>query len=130
MAATFWIRVGAILGGLAVVAGAFGAHALRQRFQLDERWLATFETGVRYQMYHALALLAVGLLALARPDHAGGALNVAGWCFLVGVIMFSGSLYLLTLGLGPARFWGPITPLGGTVLIIGWCALVVASTRG
>ena len=127
MMGTFWVRAGAILGGLSVIAGAFGAHALRERFHLEERLLATFETGVRYQMYHALALVAVGLLA--RHGRAAGPLQVAGGCFLAGILMFSGSLYLLTLGLGPAKLWGPITPLGGIALIIGWFALAVAAAR-
>ncbi len=124
MNGAFWMRAGALLGGLAVIAGAFGAHALRQRYHLEERLLTSFETGVRYQMYHALALLAVGLLAL--HGRGGTALSVAGWCFLVGVALFSGSIYLLTLAIGPARLWGPITPIGGAALIVGWFALAAA----
>lgn len=99
-------------------AGAFGAHALRTR--LTPADLATFETAARYQMYHALALLAVGWLV--ERGHARAV--AAGWCFLAGTLLFSGSLYLLTLcGI---RWMGAVTPLGGVAFIAGWVTLALA----
>ncbi len=105
---------------LAVALGAFGAHALRDRLSAD--MLQTFETGVRYQMYHALALFVVSF-ALARFSSAGW-LNVAGWGFVIGTVLFSGSLYLLA-GTG-VRWLGAITPFGGVAFILGWLCLTVA----
>lgn len=113
-------RVFAILGGLsgflAVAAGAFGAHALRQKLPPDE--LSIFETGARYQMYHALALLAAAWAATHWPRPG---IHLAGWCFVVGTVLFSGSLYLLAFT--NARMAGAITPLGGLVFLLGWLAL-------
>jgi uncharacterized membrane protein YgdD (TMEM256/DUF423 family) len=108
--------LGALLGGLAVAAGAFGAHALRGR--LSSEMLSAFETGARYQMYHALALLAVAVLLERRP---AGALRTAGWCFAGGTLVFSGSLYLLALT--GTTWWGAVTPLGGVALLFGWGTL-------
>lgn len=122
MSPRIWLVVGAISAGVAVAAGAFGAHALRSRLSPTD--LATFETGARYQMYHALALLAVGLVALRAPSAAATA---AGWCFVIGTMLFSGSLYLLTLT-GP-RWLGAITPLGGVAFLAGWGALAMAALR-
>jgi uncharacterized membrane protein YgdD (TMEM256/DUF423 family) len=117
MSGTTWLRLGAILGGLAVAAGAFAAHGLEGR--LSERGLALFETAARYQMYHALAMVAVGLLAgSARP---GRALGVAGWSFSLGILLFSGSLYALALS--GVRWLGAITPIGGVLFLVGWAAL-------
>jgi uncharacterized membrane protein YgdD (TMEM256/DUF423 family) len=116
-----WLRLGAILGGLAVAGGAFAAHGLEDR--LDERGLTLFETAARYQMYHALALVAVGLLA--GSDRAGRALGVAGWSFSLGVLLFSGSRYALALS--GVRWLGAITPIGGVLFLVGWAAL--ASSR-
>jgi uncharacterized membrane protein YgdD (TMEM256/DUF423 family) len=107
---------GALLGGVAVAAGAFGAHALRG--QISSAMLSAFETGARYQMYHALALLAVALLLERRPS---GALRAAGWCFVAGTILFSGSLYALALT--GITWWGAVTPLGGLALLAGWGTL-------
>jgi uncharacterized membrane protein YgdD (TMEM256/DUF423 family) len=119
MSGAFWIRIGAISAGLAVAAGAFGAHALEGK--LDARAKEVFETAARYQMFHALALLAVGLLALrARP---GRALDLAGWAFLIGAVLFSGSLYALALT--GIRWLGAITPLGGVGFLVGWTALTL-----
>src|SRR5262245_11108532 len=101
-----FLGLGATLAGLAVAAGAFGAHGLRGRLSPD--MLAVFETAVRYQMYHALGLFVVAWAAARWPD--GGA-PVAGWLFVAGVVVFSGSLYVLALG--GARWLGAITPLGG-----------------
>lgn len=111
-----FVAAGAILGFLAVGLGAFGAHALEGR--LEARELATFETAVRYQMVHALALVLVGWVVGRWP---GGGAVVAGWAFVVGVAIFSGSLYLLVLT--GARWWGAVTPLGGVALLVGWAAL-------
>jgi uncharacterized membrane protein YgdD (TMEM256/DUF423 family) len=113
----------AVLAGLGVALGAFGAHALRQR--LDAARLAIFETGVRYQMYHALALLGVGAVVVRLP---GSALPViAGWCFVAGTLLFSGSLYALAIT--NRRALGAITPIGGLVFLIGWLSLIVAAVR-
>ena len=115
-----WIRVGAVLGGLGVIAGAFGAHGLEG--QLDSRGLEVFETAAKYQMYHAAALLAVGLLMMT--GRRGWTINLAGWCFLVGVLIFSGTLYALALT--GIRWLGAVTPIGGLGLIAGWFALAFA----
>jgi len=107
----------AILGFLGVALGAFGAHGLRSRLTPD--MLAVFETGARYQMYHVLALLIVS----AAIGHLGAArlLSMAGWSFVVGILLFSGSLYALALtGTGVL---GAITPLGGIAFLIGWACL-------
>ncbi len=106
-----WTAVGSISALVSVALGAFGAHALRSR--LDERMLEVFEVGVRYQMFHALALVAVGFLAQTTARA-----HPAGWCFLVGTLFFSGSLYGLSLT--GAKFFGPITPIGGLLFIVGW----------
>ncbi len=104
---------GATLALVGVALGAFGAHALRERLSPED--LAIFETGVRYHMYHALALFAVAWAASRWP---GTAVNAAGWMFIVGVLVFSGSLYALVLT--DTRWLGAITPLGGVALILGW----------
>ncbi len=117
MPARFWLVSGAVLAAIAVAAGAFGAHGLRDRLSAAD--LATFETAARYQMYHALALVAVALL-----DGRGLNVRPAGWLFLAGVVLFSGSLYLLTLG--NLRWMGAVTPLGGVAFIAGWLALAWA----
>ncbi|MDP6539764.1 MAG: DUF423 domain-containing protein [Planctomycetota bacterium] len=119
-----WIVVGACSGALAVVLGAFGAHGLADRLEVSE--LEVWSTAVHYQMFHALALLVVGVLA--RGAGAAGrarSLNGAGWAFAAGTVAFSGSLYALVLG-GP-RILGPVTPLGGAGLIAGWLLLAVAA---
>jgi len=113
--------LGSVSGGLAVAAGAFGAHALQGR--VDEDLLAVFETGARYQMYHALALLAVAWVASRRPQSR--AVGVAGWSFVAGSLVFSGSLYILALS--GVRWWGAVTPLGGVTLLVGWAALARAA---
>lgn len=126
MDGTIWLRVGGTLGALAVAAGAFGAHALEGRVAagtLTARQLATFETAAKYQMYHALALVAAGLLALRTPGSP--AATAAGWSFLAGVVLFSGSLYALVLT--GQKWLGMITPIGGVAFIAGWLALAAAS---
>jgi uncharacterized membrane protein YgdD (TMEM256/DUF423 family) len=119
-----FLAIAAILGGLSVGLGAFGAHALREK--VSDRALEIFETAVRYQMYHALALLVVALL-LARAEVAPPILVVAGWALITGVVIFSGSLYALSLT--GIKWLGAITPLGGVALIIGWGCLAIAAWR-
>jgi len=121
MAKTFAVLAG-ISGFLAVALGAFGAHGLRERLTPD--MLAVFEVGVRYQMYHALALLGVAL-ALARVPSP--ALQSAGWCFVAGTLIFSGSLYVLTLS--GLRWLGAITPIGGVAFLAGWALLAWAAAK-
>jgi uncharacterized membrane protein YgdD (TMEM256/DUF423 family) len=117
-----FIRTAAILGLLAVTLGAFGAHGLKQLVPAEA--VATFETGVRYQFYHALALLAVAILFEKFPVTQ---LRYAGICFITGVVLFSGSLYALTLlnatGNVGLRSIGIITPIGGLFFIAGWLLL-------
>jgi uncharacterized membrane protein YgdD (TMEM256/DUF423 family) len=121
-----FLTAGAVWGGLAVALGAFGAHALKASLTAAGRF-DTFETAVRYQMYHALALLVVGLLLRQLPD-AARPLTWAGWGFLLGSLIFSGSLYLLCFT--GARWWGAVAPIGGTLMLLGWAALLVAVVKG
>lgn len=114
---------GAISAFLAVAAGAFGAHTLRARITPD--LLAVFETAVRYQMYHALALFAV---AWATKHWADAPVRAAGWLFIGGTVLFSGSLYLLALT--GTRWLGAITPFGGLLFLCGWAALAIGVARG
>ena len=114
--------LGAVFGFLGVAAGAFGAHALRDR--LTPEMLQVYETGARYQLIHALALVGV---ALAAGRHAGTALTVAGWMFAAGIVIFSGSLYALALS--GTRAWGAVTPVGGICFLVGWAAFAVALRR-
>jgi uncharacterized membrane protein YgdD (TMEM256/DUF423 family) len=133
-----WLPIGAVLGGLAVATGAFAAHGLDKMFaekycdappkmvagrEMPASWkyLQDFKTGAEYQMYHALALLAVGLAARGAKTRA---LDVAGWSFLLGIILFSGSLYVLTLT-GETR-WGMVTPFGGLLFLVGWASFAFA----
>ncbi|OGB92763.1 MAG: hypothetical protein A3H39_13205 [candidate division NC10 bacterium RIFCSPLOWO2_02_FULL_66_22] len=119
---TFFI-IGALLAALGVGAGAFGAHALRAR--LAPELLTVFETGVRYHLIHALGLLAVAWAATRWP---GQATQAAGWLFLAGIVLFSGSLYGLSLS--GIRALGAITPLGGVAFIAGWLTLAWAVWQG
>ncbi len=114
--------IGALSGAISVAAGAFGAHALRER--LEPRMLEVFETAARYQMYHALALLLVGYAATRWP---GGLTTSAGWLFVAGTLLFSGSLYAMTFT--GIRALGAITPLGGVCFLAGWVCLAVAAAR-
>lgn len=125
MSKTF-LRIGSLMALAAVALGAFGSHGLKAAVGPDQ--LHTFEIGVRYQFYHALGLLAVGLLLSAGRQ--SGRLAWAGWLFTLGILLFSGSLYLLAvreLYQFQASWLGPITPIGGTLFIIGW-ALFFLST--
>jgi uncharacterized membrane protein YgdD (TMEM256/DUF423 family) len=117
-----FFSLGALSGLISVAAGAFGAHALRAR--LTPEYLAVFETGARYQMYHALGLLAV---AWAMTRWPGPLPLWAGWLFVVGSMLFSGSLY--TLALTGTRWWGALTPLGGVAFLAGWLCLALAALR-
>lgn len=129
VSSTAFLAVAAALGALGVMLGAFGAHGLKAH--LGQAGLETWQTAVTYHLIHALALLAVGVwlrFAAAAPPAAGSAaLVIAGWAFVIGVVLFSGSLYALALG-GP-RLLGPVTPLGGLAFIVGWLALLWAALR-
>jgi uncharacterized membrane protein YgdD (TMEM256/DUF423 family) len=116
-----WITVGAVCAALAVGGGAFGAHALKERLLSSGR-TDVYETAVRYHMYHALALVLVGLCALQTPS---AWLNAAGACFTAGILIFSGLLYAYALG-GPSIL-GAIVPIGGTAFIVGWLAMAAAA---
>ncbi len=122
MEKTFF-ALGAAFGLLGVALGAFGAHGLKGTLSPD--MLANFETGVRYQMYHAVGLLAVAWAVTRWP---GGLTTAAGWLFVVGILIFSGSLYILSVT--GIRWLGAVTPIGGVALIAGWGCLIVAALRG
>ena len=113
----FFFTAGAIMAFLAVALGAFGAHALKHRLTPD--MLDIFEVGVRYHMYHALGLLAVAWATSRWPESN---VSAAGWAFIVGIIIFSGSLYILSMT--GMRWFGAVTPLGGLAFLIGWAILV------
>jgi len=122
VAAKAWIALGAVYGFLAVALGAFGAHALKSRLTAEAQ--AIWHTAVEYHLAHALALLVVGALALQRPAPA---LNLAAAAFAAGVLLFSGSLYVLALS--GVRAWGAVTPLGGALFLVGWAALAWAALK-
>lgn len=115
-----FLLIGALAGFIGVALGAFGAHGLRSRLSAD--MLAVFETGVRYQMYHALAILIVALAA-ARLD--GWLIRAAGWLFTGGIVLFSGSLYALALS--GLTVLGAVTPIGGLAFLAGWACLAIAA---
>lgn len=119
-----FLIIAAVLGSVSVMLGAFGAHALRET--LSAQSLSTFETGVRYQFYHVFALALTGLLC--KGNGSGTRLQYAGILFIVGIFLFSGSLYLLSCM--PAFKWlGAITPLGGLCFIAGWLLLAAGIAR-
>jgi uncharacterized membrane protein YgdD (TMEM256/DUF423 family) len=122
MTVTFF-ALGAIVAFLAVAAGAFGAHALEGRLPADR--LDIFDLATRYQMYHALALLAV---AWATTRWPAAPTTWAGWAFVVGILVFCGTLY--GIGLGGPRWLGAITPIGGTAFLLGWALLAWVALRG
>jgi uncharacterized membrane protein YgdD (TMEM256/DUF423 family) len=115
-----FFSLGALSALLSVGAGAFGAHALRSR--LSPEYLAVFETAARYQMYHALGLLAVAWAVSRWP---GGMAQWAGWLFVLGTVLFSGSLYALALT--GVRWLGAVTPLGGVAFLLGWLCLALSA---
>jgi uncharacterized membrane protein YgdD (TMEM256/DUF423 family) len=118
-----FFALGALSALLAVAAGAFGAHGLRHRMAPDT--LGIFEVGARYHMYHALALLAAAWAVTRWP---GAAATTAGWLFVAGTVVFSGSLYLLSFT--GQRWLGAVTPVGGLAFLLGWAALAWAAVRG
>jgi uncharacterized membrane protein YgdD (TMEM256/DUF423 family) len=122
MLVRLFLAIAAGFGGLAVAMGAFASHALKDR--LTERSIEIFETASRYQMYHALALLLVGLW-LSRSEPTSTLLTVTGFAFIVGVLLFSGSLYALSLS--GIKWLGAITPLGGVAFLVGWGCLAIAA---
>lgn len=117
------IAAGAVNGALAVMAGAFGAHGLKTR--LSPELLATWNTGAEYQMYHALALVLAGVMAGAAPTQT---LQAAGVALLAGIVLFSGSLYVLALS--GIKVLGAVTPVGGVAFIAGWLLLAYSAWRG
>ena len=122
MPTRLFLTIAALFGGLAVAGGAFASHALRDK--LSDRALEIFEVGIRYQMYHALALILVALL-LSRAEAGQLLLTIAGYAFIAGVLIFSGSLYALSFS--GIKWLGAITPLGGAAFLIGWGCLAIAS---
>jgi uncharacterized membrane protein YgdD (TMEM256/DUF423 family) len=137
-----WTMIGGLLAGLGVILGAYAAHGLDkylaekyaqesrevagQTVPAAEKYLTDFRTGVTYQMYHALGLIAVGLLAQNRP---GKSLQMAAWLFLLGILLFSGALYVIAL-LGPnwqGIRWGLVAPFGGMAYILGWLAFAIGA---
>ncbi|WP_172371269.1 DUF423 domain-containing protein [Sporosarcina jiandibaonis] len=121
----FFIIAGAVNAAIAVMLGAFGAHALKEK--LSEHYLAIWETAVQYQMFHALGLIAIGILMSSSLIGPITQLTWAGWLLLAGIIIFSGSLYVLSLsGIGVL---GAITPIGGVAFIIGWIMLIIAALK-
>ena len=132
-----WLRIGAVSGAIVVILGTFLAHSLRvppeevDKLSRDRqietiRRMEVFEIGTRYQMYHSLALVAVGLAILVSNSRKTAMLNAAGWAFLVGNVLFPGSLYLL--GIGGPKWLGMIAPIGGLSFIVGWITLALAAT--
>ena len=142
MSSNQWLACGALMAALAVVFGAFAAHGMDrfvvekyadmepkviagEKFAASWKYLQDFKTAADYHMYHALGLLVVSLLARLRPSRS---LQVAGWCLLAGITLFSGSLYALVF---TGQFWlGAITPIGGLLFIAGWIAIAWSAIRG
>ena len=121
--AKLFITLGSLSGMLAVMLGAFGAHALKSR--LDEYALGVFEPAAQYHFNHSLALLAVGVIALSQPQTV--MLKSSGWLFVIGILIFSGSLYLLSVT--GVRWLGAITPVGGLAFIAGWACLAATGWK-
>jgi uncharacterized membrane protein YgdD (TMEM256/DUF423 family) len=121
--ARFFLVIAAVSGFLAVIVGAFAAHGLKK--MLAPEMIEVVKTGVQYQMYHALALLLVGLWLSHKPETSG--LKAGGLAFILGTLLFSGSLYALALG--APRWLGPVTPLGGLCFLLGWLLLLRAAWR-
>jgi uncharacterized membrane protein YgdD (TMEM256/DUF423 family) len=121
--AKVFITLASLSGMLAVAFGAFGAHALKNR--LDDYAMGVFQTAVQYHFYHSLALLVVGVIALNHPQAA--LLRSSGWLFAVGIVVFSGSLYMLSFS--GLRWLGAVTPIGGLAFMAGWACLAAASWK-
>lgn len=121
--AKLFITLASLSGMLAVVFGAFGAHALKSR--LDEYSMGVFETAVQYHFYHSFALLAVGVIALSQPQTT--MLKSSGWLFFIGILIFSGSLYVLSIS--GVKWLGAVTPLGGLAFIAGWACLAATGWK-
>ena len=119
----YFLILGAVNAFLAVGLGAFGAHGLKARLSLD--MLGVYQTGVQYHFYHALGLLLVGMLVSQWPTE--GLIKIAGWVMFAGIVIFSGSLYLLSIT--GIRWLGAITPIGGLAFLVAWLLLVVAFIR-
>jgi uncharacterized membrane protein YgdD (TMEM256/DUF423 family) len=123
-----FLIAGILLAGLAVGLGAFGAHGLKNR--VDEQAVDIFKTGVQYQLYHALALILAGIVAMHLPTKL---VLWAGNFFMTGILFFSGSLYTITackaVQMAVPSFVGPITPLGGLLFILGWIFLLIAAVK-
>ena len=117
-----WLMIGAIGAALAVSTGAFGAHILEPI--VSESVFITYQKAVRYQMYHSIGLIFVALISSQTPTKA---VNIAGWCFLIGMVTFSGSLYLIVFS--GFSWFGAITPIGGVLFIVGWISLAFSGFR-
>ena len=122
----FFIQAGALLGALAVALGAFGAHALKAMLESSNR-VDTFETAVKYQFYHAIGLVLIGLLFQNCAVNAERFSHWSGYAFLIGVVIFSGSLY--TICFTGIRAFGAVAPIGGTLMIVGWVLLLLAAGK-
>lgn len=120
----FFLIAGAILAGISVAGGAFATHALRGK--LDDRALEIFETGARYQMYHAIALILVALF-IRQTEFSDPLLTASGISFITGIVLFSGSLYALSLS--GVKILGAVAPLGGAAFMAGWLCLAIAAWR-
>lgn len=121
--ARIFLSIGSISGVLAVMLGAFGAHGLKEK--LSAEMMSIFKTGVEYHFYHTLVLLAVGIIAMHVPARS---LAASGWAFTAGILIFSGSLYVLSMS--GIKWLGAITPIGGLCFIAGWVLLAVAVIKG
>lgn len=121
--ASTYLLIAALLGGLAVIIGAFGAHGLKKTLSVQA--LETYQTGVSYHFYHVMALIAVALWC--KLTQASVWLDVSAYLFIAGILLFSGSLYLLAIS--GIRWLGAITPLGGVCFILGWCALAFSAVK-
>ena len=117
-----FLTFGAVFGALSVALGAFASHALQSK--LTAKALDIWETGTKYQMYHALALILVALLTI-KLETASTTLMIAGFAFILGIVLFSGSLY--TLSLSDIKLLGAITPIGGVAFLIGWSCLIITA---
>jgi len=123
----FFLFTGAVLGGLGVAAGSFGAHSLKAILDATGR-ADNWETAVRYCLYHALAILIVaGISAMPQAASVRGLLHAAGWCFLLGTLIFSG--FLAALALSGVKVLGAIVPIGGVLFLVGWTLLAAAALK-